>query len=346
MDSIFDSNCITPGTEFMAALSEHLRYFVRMKLKLDASWQRCQVIFSGHEVPGEGEHKIMHYIRCMKMQPDYNPNLRHCLYGLDADLIMLALVSHDPHFALLREEVVFGGGGNSKGGPGGAAKKMLVKMDAFQLLHISILRQYFDLEFRELDLPFGYSLERVIDDLVFMCFFVGNDFVPHMPALDIAEGGLDNMLAQYKKALPTLGGYVTEYGHVDMRRLEVMTRTLAQFEATIFAKRENEENGGGHGGHGGRRGGRRNETDDALTMIDASLAEAAARAAAMASSAAGADAEDAAVEAALDAQLAAMQLGGDLGAPETYQARVQMRCNNSINHVYIFNHACIFIETK
>lgn len=58
---------------------------------------------------------------------------------------MLSLVSHEPHFALLREEVVFGNnkGGGNNGGAG--AKKMLVKMDAFQLLHISILRQYWDL---------------------------------------------------------------------------------------------------------------------------------------------------------------------------------------------------------
>ena len=49
-DDIFDSNCITPGTEFMAALSEHLRYFIRKKIKEDASWQKVKVIFSGHEV--------------------------------------------------------------------------------------------------------------------------------------------------------------------------------------------------------------------------------------------------------------------------------------------------------
>jgi 5'-3' exoribonuclease 1 len=51
----------------------------------------------------------MEYIRLSKAQPDYDHNIRHCMYGLDADLIMLGLLSHEPHFALLREEVKFGG---------------------------------------------------------------------------------------------------------------------------------------------------------------------------------------------------------------------------------------------
>ena len=106
------------GTPFMAKLSEQLRYFVNKKISEDANWRDVQVVLSGHEVPGEGEHKIMEYIRLSKAQPDYNPNVRHCLYGLDADLIMLGLLSHDPHFCLLREEVKFGPAARKKNNVG------------------------------------------------------------------------------------------------------------------------------------------------------------------------------------------------------------------------------------
>ncbi len=100
----------------MTRLSEQLRYFVNKKITEDSNWRNVQVVLSGHEVPGEGEHKIMEYIRLSRAQPDYNPNVRHCLYGLDADLIMLGLLSHDPHFCLLREEVKFGPASKKKGG--------------------------------------------------------------------------------------------------------------------------------------------------------------------------------------------------------------------------------------
>lgn len=82
----FDSNCITPGTPFMVRLNDAMKYFIQMKVTQSPEWRKCQIILSGHETPGEGEHKIMEYIRFMKAQKGFDPNTRHCLYGLGKNM--------------------------------------------------------------------------------------------------------------------------------------------------------------------------------------------------------------------------------------------------------------------
>ncbi|KAH9813633.1 XRN 5'-3' exonuclease N-terminus-domain-containing protein [Melampsora americana] len=230
----FDSNCITPGTPFMARLSEQLKYFINQKVSTDSAWHGVQVVFSGHDVPGEGEHKIMEYIRLAKAQPDYNPNVRHCLYGLDADLIMLALLSHDPHFCLLREEVKFG--------PARKQGHKGLEEQAFYLLHISLVREYLDLEFASLRTvddagsgrTFQYDLERIIDDFILLCIFVGNDFLPHLPGLHINEGALGLLFEIYKKVVPVAGGYLNESGKLNTQRLQMILNELTSREREEF----------------------------------------------------------------------------------------------------------------
>lgn len=202
----FDSNCITPGTEFMAKLSENLRYFVHKKISEDSNWANIEIVLSGHEVPGEGEHKIMDYIRTMRSQPNYDPNVRHCIYGLDADLIMLGLVTHDPHFALLREEVSFG--------PSRLKKTGDVNDQKFFLLHLLLLREYLALEFADMSntLTFEYLFDRVLDDFILIMYVIGNDFLPNLPDLFINKGAFPLLIATFKLALKLCDGYINEGG--------------------------------------------------------------------------------------------------------------------------------------
>ena len=59
----WDSNAITPGTPFMDLLAQSLRYWVVQKMNTDPGWKNLEVIISDASVAGEGEHKIMDFIR-------------------------------------------------------------------------------------------------------------------------------------------------------------------------------------------------------------------------------------------------------------------------------------------
>ena len=221
----------------MARLTRQLKYFINKKVSEDLDWQGVEIVLSGHEVPGEGEHKIMEYIRLAKAQPEYDANIRHCLYGLDADLIMLGLLSHDPHFSLLREEVTFGRATQKK------SKEL--EHQKFYLMHLCIVREYLELEFQELKEPsvleFSFDMERVIDDFILMAFFVGNDFLPNLPNLHINEGALALMFKVYKSVLPKVGGYINERGIIDMTRLALLLDELSHVEYRFFESESADE---------------------------------------------------------------------------------------------------------
>ncbi|KAI2626814.1 exoribonuclease Dhp1 [Xylaria nigripes] len=257
----FDSNSITPGTPFMDILAISLRYWCAYKLNTDPGWANMKVIISDATVPGEGEHKIMNFVRSQRASPDHDPNTRHVIYGLDADLIMLGLATHEPHFRVLREDVFFQEGkartckicgqkGHDAQSCRGAAKDKdgefdekdkAVPLKPFIWLDVSVLREYLAVELEVPGLPFRWDLERAIDDWVFMCFFVGNDFLPHLPALEIRENGIDTLTAIWRDNLPFMGGYMTKDGHVDLERAQYILDGLGKQEDAIFKRRKEVE---------------------------------------------------------------------------------------------------------
>jgi 5'-3' exoribonuclease 2 len=254
----WDSNVITPGTPFMRLLAQSLRYWVAYKLNTDPMWANMKVIISDATVPGEGEHKIMEFIRSQRRSQEFDPNTRHVIYGLDADLIMLALSTHEPHFRVLREDVFFQGGqpkpckicgqtGHREQQCRGQAKKKEGEFDEktrapgpkpFIWLKISVLREYLAEELNVPQQPFRFDLERAIDDWVSLCFFVGNDFLPHLPSLAIREEGIDVLVAAWRDNLPRMEGYVTKDGNVDLGRLQMILQALAKQENSIFKRRK------------------------------------------------------------------------------------------------------------
>lgn len=232
----FDSNIITPGTRWMEELTRQLELYIRKQMSEDNLWKHLTVIYSDHLVPGEGEHKIMSHIRARKMQEDYDPNTRHCIYGLDADLVILSLVVHEIHFALLREEIIFAL--HEQESINKRTRRRLTKKGEFQLLHITVLRHYLFIEFCSIrkSLPFEFDFERIIDDFVFVSMFVGNDFIPHLPTVNIGTGGMEHLFTIYKQVLPSLDGYILEDGKINIRRFKILCARLAESEIDCFVQ--------------------------------------------------------------------------------------------------------------
>jgi 5'-3' exonuclease len=167
---VFDSNCITPGTEFMHDLGIYLDNHIRHKVETDSLWQNRDVVFSNEKVPGEGEHKAVEYIREKCTMEEI-----YCINGPDADLIMLALATHKPNFYVLREDTFD------------------PKVDLL-LLDMAITRRDLVKMMRWISPQYNFTDKQIIDDFIFVCFMVGNDFLPHIPSIEIIESGIELML--------------------------------------------------------------------------------------------------------------------------------------------------------
>jgi 5'-3' exonuclease len=217
---------ITPGTDFMNTLSNTIYCEFSKNEKI---YGVRHIIVSGSNKPGEGEHKIYEHLRMTS-----NKEHTISIYGLDSDLIMLSIFHsiYCKNIYIFREAPSFGDFSiNTKSMD---SKKHNNDSDLPLFLNIDKLMRSV---FIEMDVGTNYDRYRVFD-YVFICFFLGNDFLPHFPALNIRMHGIQVLLDTYRKCFANLHQnkylILNHAKKIFWRNVHFFIKELAKIEHTLI----------------------------------------------------------------------------------------------------------------
>lgn len=178
----WDTNAITPGTNFM----QKMNAYIKKQIRYCSSY--TTIIYSGSDENGEGEHKIFDKL-LVETNTDNNNVI--IINGLDADLIILSLISHQENIYLMREN-----------------KNMKTQETVCNYLNIKELRQAI---IKELTTSWNivdgqsYSNNDLIETYCVACSILGNDFIPHLCTVDLKTNGIDKLMACTKQAIKNHG---------------------------------------------------------------------------------------------------------------------------------------------
>jgi 5'-3' exonuclease len=214
----WDSNAITPGTAFMEKLTRELEGLAKEQGK---GWS-----VSGIQEPGEGEHKIMEWLREGK-----SPAGKEVIvYGLDADLILLSMLVRGHPLWLLRETQEFGG-------------KLVMDADGAQ--------EYTFMSIEECKRRIGIADENQTINYVGLMSLMGNDFLPHSLTHKLNDDGYDCVLKEFRD-MSRAGSWLIKDGRIQLPVLRDICKRWSMEEADrmkhmIDKKKEQAARGVGKG---------------------------------------------------------------------------------------------------
>ena len=222
----WNTSAITPGTEFMKYLSEQIQYAFSY---LENTYQIQNIIVSSSDECGEGEHKLFEYVRSQDFKQD-----NVFLYGLDSDLIMLSIyhLKYCKNIYIFREAPEF-----IKNALPITVKENndtdIYFLDIFHLANCIIQNMS----------CVDKKIERAYD-YIFLCFLLGNDFLPHFPAMNIRSHGIDTLLSIYKN---TIGNSRDSYlinknGNINWKNVRTILTEISKNETTFIQKEYSSRN--------------------------------------------------------------------------------------------------------
>lgn len=187
---LFDSNNITPGTPFMRELDKRMRQWIEESRKLLPQ----VVVFSSVYSPGEGEHKVMDFLREEIENGDrISDELGSTvIFGLDTDWLLLTLPLPLIKIYLWRKQPK--GSKNLPFFSVGSAREILIRLltaSPGQRLSSGVP-------------PTNKVRQRVIRDFVVFTFLLGNDFLPRSSTLENFRYTLSQLVEMYAEfQIPT-----------------------------------------------------------------------------------------------------------------------------------------------
>lgn len=205
---------ITTGTKFMKDLNNALKkhFFDPSKYGVN------HFIVSTSDDAGEGESKIYEYMRTSNNILEKHVSL---IYGLDADLIMLSInnLNHFPNLYLFRETPEF-------------IKSLDSSLEPNEnyVLDIPTLAN-------NITSYMNNGKPETIDrshDYIFLCFLLGNDFMPHFPAINIRTDGIDKLLNAYKQHLGGTRELLIKNNKIVWKNVRKILMTIASREEEYF----------------------------------------------------------------------------------------------------------------
>jgi 5'-3' exoribonuclease 1 len=209
----WNRNKITPGTDFMNNLTIKINKHFK---KREKKYNTKKILVSCTDEPGEGEHKIMHYLR-----NNINKDKVSTIYGLDSDLIMLSIfhAKYCKDIFIFRETPAF---------ISSSIPKHLLNDDSIYFLDVNVLMESILSELQVHD-------SHRVYDYVFFCFFLGNDFLPHFPALNIRTNGFDILYNAYTKLFKFTNNYlVNKDFNIDWIQVNKFITYISNIEEKII----------------------------------------------------------------------------------------------------------------
>lgn len=204
---------ITPGTIFMEKLHKSLEEFVGKFNKT----HKCKMLYSSYNDYGEGEHKIIDYIQS---HPVETSKVRY-IYGLDADLLFLTMTLPNNNIFLIRENIV---------------KSESEDEYVYQVVNISKLKHnlYHYCQTHDKDLQYSQNL---INDIIFICFLFGNDFIPNAQIFSIHDD-MGIFIDGYMTSKKEIGidAYLTNETEINMIFFNSFLNYLSTKEQELYTK--------------------------------------------------------------------------------------------------------------